>query len=61
MSFQLIHDQEVKDLTKRMDAESKEQMRQLQKKHKDKQAINRYSKTYKILILSWRHLIFIDI
>ena len=39
---QLIHDQEVKDLTKRMEAESKEQMRQLAKKHKDKQAINRY-------------------
>ena len=39
--LQLIHDQEVKDLTKRMEAESKEQMRQLAKKHKDKQAISR--------------------
>ena len=28
-------------LTKRMEAESKEQMKQLAKKHKDKQAISR--------------------
>ncbi|XP_053374625.1 1-phosphatidylinositol 4,5-bisphosphate phosphodiesterase beta-1-like isoform X2 [Mercenaria mercenaria] len=39
--LKVIHDQEVKDLTKRMDAQTKEEMRNLQKKHRDKQAFNR--------------------
>ncbi|XP_052272582.1 1-phosphatidylinositol 4,5-bisphosphate phosphodiesterase beta-1-like isoform X3 [Dreissena polymorpha] len=36
-----IHDHEVKELTKQMDARTKEEMKQLQKKSKDKQAVSR--------------------
>ena len=40
--LQAIHDHEVKELTKRIDAQTKEDMRQLQRESKDKQAFNRY-------------------
>ncbi|XP_052768513.1 1-phosphatidylinositol 4,5-bisphosphate phosphodiesterase beta-1-like isoform X1 [Mya arenaria] len=39
--FKAIHDHEVKELTKRMEVQTKEEMRALQKKSKDKQAFSR--------------------